>query len=188
MHLLICFFRHNADWICVSRPVAIREDLDIRVAGMVDAWERYDKATGGGHPETVKELAKNFRVTSGKWLLFVSTGGKADHIWNIVANGIINGKLTCESAKISTADLSTCGFDNETHAICMYNSDFTDMDQVMAAETSIRNLGIKCHMQYKPDAYTYLGIYSKNKWGIRPFIMTSDYDITKGASVIKEVS
>ena len=148
---------------------------------MVDAWEKLDTSSGRPRNEVVKELAKNFRITSGKWLFFVDSGGKADYLWSVVAHGIINGKLTCDSAKINAAEE-----DDETHVICMYNPDFTNMDQVMEAEASIRNLGIKCRMQYKPDAYTYLGIYGGNQWGMRPYIMKSDFDITKGASVIRE--
>ena len=174
--------RHNVDWICVSRQREVRGDLDLRVASMVDAWEKLDSTSGRPRNEkTVIELAKNFNVTSGKWLFFVDCGGKADHLWNVVARGVISGRLTCDSAKISAM-----GEEDETHVICMYNPDFTDIDQVMEAENSIRKLGIKCRMQYKPDAYTYLGIYGGNQWGMYPYIMKSNFDISKGASFITD--
>lgn len=174
--------RHNVDWISVSRPREIREDLDLNVAGMLDAWDQLLSTSGRPRNEkTVVELAKNFGVTSGKWLFFVNCGGKADHLWNIVAKGIISGQLTCDSAKISVMDE-----EDDEHAICMYNPDFTDKDQVIEAESSIRKLGIKCCMQYKPDAYTYLGIYGGNPWGMYPYILKSNFDIGKGVSIITD--
>lgn len=174
--------RHNVDWICVSRQREVRDDLNIQVAAMIDAWEKLDSSSGRPRNEkTVMELVRNFNVTSGKWLFFVDSGGKGDHLWSVVARGIINGTLTCESAKISSLE-----DDSDQHVICMYNPDCTDMDQVMEAESSIRKLGIKCCMQYKPDAYTYLGVYGRNPWGMYPYIMKSNFDITKGVSVIKD--
>ena len=177
-------FRHNLDWICVSRKTDedIIKDIDVRVAAMLDAWDQLNSVSGRPRNEkTVMELGKNFGITYGKWLFFVNGGGKADHLWNIVARGIISGQLTCNQAKISVAGDA----DNE-HAICMYNPDFTDKDQVMEAESSIRKLGIKCRMQYKPDAYTYLGIYAGNPWGMHPWILKSNFDISKGVSVITD--
>ena len=131
--------------------------------------------------KTVEELAKSFNVTSGKWIFFPSSGGKGDHLWSIVANGIMSDRLTCDLAKVSALDEAS-----EQHCISMHNPDYTNMDQVMESEKSIRQIGIKCKMQYKPDAFTYLGIYAGNVWGIKPYIFKSYYDINKGYSIVRE--
>ena len=97
-----------------------------------------------------------------------------------MANGIMSDRLTCDLAKVSALE------DSDQHCISMHNADYTDMDQVMAAERSIREIGIKCKMQYKPDAFTYLNIYAGNVWGIKPYIFKSYYDLNKGHSIVRE--
>ena len=64
----------------------------------------------------------------------------------------------------------------------MYVSDYTDKDQVMELEAAIRSIGIKASLSFKPDAYTYLGIYRQNPYGLRPTIYQSNYHILEGRS------
>lgn len=129
--------------------------------------------------QTISELALNHNVKSGKWLFFADSGGKVDHLWTIVARAIINNTLPCNSAKVSTYNNS------ERHVICIYNNDFNDKEQVLSAENAIRNMGIKSKMSYKPDVYTCLNIYRRNKWGLPAIIMHSNYDLLRGSSVIE---
>lgn len=72
----------------------------------------------------------------------------------------------------------------DNHVICVYNRDFTDEDRILQVEDSLRKAGIKCGMTYKPDAFTYLGIYRHNKWGMRPAIYKSEYDLNLGRSKV----
>ena len=39
LHTYFFLCRDNVDWICVSKPRESRDDLDQRVAAMVEAWE-----------------------------------------------------------------------------------------------------------------------------------------------------
>lgn len=52
--------------------------------------------------------------------------------------------------------------------ICVYTDDFTDRLGVLEADSAIRAAGIKCLLTYKPDVYTYLGIYRANRWHLCP--------------------
>ncbi|WP_143213068.1 putative phosphothreonine lyase domain-containg protein, partial [Acinetobacter baumannii] len=111
----------------------------------------------------------------------VNTGGtglKVHHIWGLVARATANGKLG------STAKVSPYNDYNpkeDWHVICIYNEDFTDKE-VYNLENLIRNIGIKCSLAHKPDMYAYLGIYRNNKWGLRPTIYQTVYDLMKGAT------
>ena len=112
------------------------------------------------------------RYTSGKWLLYEPPGDELDKIWADIARATVQGNLG-SAAKVSTR------IDNERHVICVYNEDFTDRESVLNLEKGLRRLGIGTMLSYKPDIYTDLGIYDKNKWGIKPTICSSKYDLVK---------
>ena len=155
-----------------------RED-DLK--GLRESW---DKLQASGRPinkETVKELAVNHKVLCGKWMFWAQSGGKIDHFWTLVARNIIERGL-CASAKVSTSVK-----ENASHVVCIYNSDWTNTEQVLQAEKAIRGIGLRCKLLYKPDVYTHLGIYKKNPWGIRPTIWNSVYDIVKRVSVVENL-
>lgn len=148
-------------------------DLD----GLFESWETF---LATGRPVTyehIKELALNHNVKSGKWLFFAESGGKIDHLWSIVSTAIVQNSLPCNSAKVSS-------YDGKNHVVCIYNSDFSNQEQVMCSEQAIRSMGIKSKLLYKPDVYSYLGVYSRNPWNIKPNILISNFDILKGASVV----
>lgn len=149
-------------------------DLD----GLEESWDTF---LATGQPVTyehIKELALNHNVKTGKWLFFAESGGKIDHLWSIVSTAIVQNSLPCISAKVSSYD------GRENHVVCIYNSDFSNQEQVMSSEQAIRSMGIKSKLLYKPDVYSYLGVYSGNPWKIKPNILVSNFDILKGASVV----
>lgn len=166
-------------WICVRREPVHGWADEPDLGGLYNSWEELLYSGRPVNFQTIRELALNHNVKSGKWLFFADSGGKVDHLWTIVASAIINNTLPCNSAKVSTYDGS------ERHVICIYNNDFSDKEQVLSAENAIRNMGIKSKMSYKPDVYTCLNIYRRNKWGLPPNIMYSNYDLLKGTSVIE---
>ena len=120
-------------------------------------------------------------VLTGKWLFHVSTGLKADHIWSLVARATAKGSLGT-SAKVSAFE-----GDSHTHVVCIYNEDYTKTEQVLELENKIRAIGIKCQLLYKPDVFTYLGIYRKNTWNIRPSIHESVFDLGANCSKVSSV-
>ena len=169
-------------WVCVRcEPLQGWAD-EPDLGGLFDSWEQFLSSGRPVNFQNIRELALNHNVKSGKWLFFADSGGKVDHLWSIVANAIVNNTLPCNSAKVSSYDKN-----KNSHVICIYNNDFSDKEQVLNAEQAIRNMGIKCKMTYKPDVYTCLNIYRRNKWGIPANIMLSNYDLLRGTSIIESI-
>ena len=151
------------------------------VVGLQESWEQLKDS---GRPiclQTITELAHMHHVLTGKWLFHVSTGLKANHIWSIVARATAMGNMG-HSAKVSTYE-----GDSHTHVVCIYNDDFTKTEQVLELENRIRAAGIKCQLLYKPDVYTYLGVYRKNAWNLRPSIHESVFDLATNCSKVSSV-
>ncbi|KAL5009409.1 hypothetical protein ScPMuIL_014990 [Solemya velum] len=170
-------------WISIESDKFYSPHRD--VIGLQDSWEKLQQSGRPISITTITELAKMHNVTDGKWLFYVDTGLKVDHLWTLVSTGIANGTLNASSAKVSTVnDLSG---DTE-HVICIYNTDFTDLSQVEGLNQEIRRIGIKCMLQYKPDVYTLIGIYRNNQWGLRPTIYQSSFDIGTGQSNVSQLS
>ncbi|XP_072526316.1 UPF0696 protein C11orf68 homolog [Salminus brasiliensis] len=156
-------------WIAVLGPDHGPGHSD--VTGLQESWE---KLLASGRPvtfQTIKELALNHNVLSGKWLMHLDTGFKVDRAWECVAKATLDGKIS--SAKVSPRDPSS----DTKHVICVYNNNFADEEQVMQLDAAIRAAGVKCPLSYKPDVYTYLGIYRNNKWKLCPTIYESKFDL-----------
>ncbi|KAJ8405403.1 hypothetical protein AAFF_G00318760 [Aldrovandia affinis] len=156
-------------WIAVLGPDHCPSTGD--VAGLQEGWE---KLLPSGRPisfQTVKELALNHGVLTGKWLMHLDTGFKVDHAWESIARAVLDGKIA--QAKVSPR----CPKPDNKHVICVYNQAFTDEDQVMRLDAVIRAAGVKCPLSYKPDVYTYLGIYRNNRWKLCPTIYESKFDL-----------
>jgi hypothetical protein len=113
--------------------------------------------------QVVCDLAKEFSVLSGKWMIFLDNSN-VDKAWSIIAEATAAGKLGNYS-KVSPYHPS----DSE-HVICIYTDDFTDESDVFRIRQSLTDLGFTEELNYKPDAYTYLGIYKDNKWNISPVV------------------
>lgn len=123
-------------------------------------------------------------MTAGKWIFYPSTGLKVDHLWSVIAKGVVQGRLG-GYAKVSpyVPDDDNAMYDYK-HIIMTYNDDFTEEEQVMDLEHSIRCLGIKAQLSYKPDAYSRIGIYRNNKWRISATIYRSDFKVPENLSKI----
>ncbi|XP_062569894.1 UPF0696 protein C11orf68 homolog, partial [Saccostrea cucullata] len=177
-------------WIRVVRSEKSKYENDsdeMDVLGLKEAWENLKASARDISKDKIFELANNFRVTAGKWMFFVSTGGKGDYLWSLVAKGIVNGNTLARKAKISASTLGReCPYAN-VHVVCIKNDNFCDEDQVYESERTIRSLGIKCQLQYKPDIFTRLEVYKNNIWNLRPTIYISNFDVISNATIIKEV-
>jgi hypothetical protein len=155
------------------------EDVD----GLQQAWENLKSSENYLCKENIFELAKTFRVTDGKWIFSAPTGEEADYLWSLVAKGIANGSTLASEAKISVKQNS----DAFEHVVCIYNNNFLNKEQVYESERTIRSLGIKCPMHYKPDVFTCLGVYENNQWNLAPSIYTSNFDDITNQFIIEEV-
>ncbi|XP_034532375.1 UPF0696 protein C11orf68 homolog [Notolabrus celidotus] len=141
------------------------------VAALQESWE---KLLVSGRPvgfQTVKELALNHGVLSGKWLMHLDSGFKLDHAWECVARAALDGKIS--TVKVSPHNPKAGG----KQVICVYNQNFTEENEVIRLDSIIRATGVKCALSYKPDVYTYLGIYRNNRWKLCPTIYESKFDL-----------
>ncbi|KAH6615935.1 hypothetical protein B0J18DRAFT_292638 [Chaetomium sp. MPI-SDFR-AT-0129] len=120
----------------------------------------------------VMDVAKHSGVTSGKWMLFPHEK-EVNEVWRTVCEGVEAGRLGT-GAKVATAGIGQ----NPTRLICVYTGDFTDIADVGRVLLGLVNLGfvpadISREITYKCDAYTYLGIYGGNEYGLRQSIWGS---------------
>ncbi|OPL33582.1 hypothetical protein AM593_09973, partial [Mytilus galloprovincialis] len=164
-HLPSHYYKSNGiHWIYVARRSDNAEHetknlLDI--SGLKSAFTD----TTIVNTQTLKRLAKQYSITSGKWMLFGKTGCEINRLWRIVANGVIRGTIPSLSAKVSAVSEN-----NDNHVICIYNDNFLNDEEVFALKDGIRNSMIDQPLKYKADLYTHLGIYSMNKWGLDPVL------------------
>ncbi|KAK4143472.1 uncharacterized protein C8A04DRAFT_37471 [Dichotomopilus funicola] len=117
----------------------------------------------------IMEVAKDSGVTSGKWMLFPHEK-EVNEVWRTVCEGVEAGQLGT-GAKVATAGIGQ----NPTRLICVYTVDFTDVADVGRVLFGLVNLGLvpadmSREITYKCDAYTYLGIYHGNEYGLRKSI------------------
>ncbi|XP_037531103.1 UPF0696 protein C11orf68 homolog [Nematolebias whitei] len=156
-------------WIAVLGPGHCPGSGD--VMGLQECWEKLLSSGRSVTFQTVKELALNHNVLSGKWLMHLDSGFKLDHAWECVARATLEGKIS--SVKVSPFDPKSEG----KQVICSYNQNFTDESEVIRMDSVIRATGVKCPLSYKPDVYTYLGIYRNNRWKLCPTIYESKFDL-----------
>ncbi|XP_056091653.1 UPF0696 protein C11orf68 homolog isoform X2 [Rhinichthys klamathensis goyatoka] len=156
-------------WIAVRGPHYCEETGD--VDGLQDSWDTLLASGRSVTYHTIRELALNHSVLYGKWLMHLDTGFKVDRAWESIARATLDGRI--DSAKASPRNPRS----DSRHVICVYNQNFTDEEQVMRLDANIRAAGVKCVLNYKPDVYTYLGIYRNNRWKICPTIYESMFDL-----------
>ncbi|KAK4032743.1 hypothetical protein C8A01DRAFT_40805 [Parachaetomium inaequale] len=117
-------------------------------------------------------VAKRWGVTAGKWMLFPQVH-EVDEVWRVVCEGVDVGRLGT-GAKVAT----TCQEGDPARLICVYTKDFTDLEDVRRVLLALVDMGlVRADMprgiMYKCDAYTYLGIYGQNEYGLRASIYGS---------------
>jgi hypothetical protein len=132
----------------------------------------------------ILDLAHHLHVRCGKWMLFPSPDA-VDDVWATVARATAAGELGV-AAKVSPKVLYEAG-GGSARLICVYTRNFTDKGDVARVLGRMKELQLlprsgkpiyyKCgellgaHLEMpktdRTDAYTYLGIGSKNAWNIR---------------------
>ncbi len=132
------------------------------------------------------EVAKMFKIIVGKWMVHVPSE-KVDEVWGLIATAIFNEDFGSAvlTAKVSPKNDENGVEDPNMHVICVYTSDFTNMQEVVKAENVLRSLGIRIVLKYKPDLYTYLGIYRGNPYNICPSVYSSRMSWNSQASIVK---
>ncbi|XP_004437688.1 UPF0696 protein C11orf68 homolog isoform X2 [Diceros bicornis minor] len=140
------------------------------VQGLQAAWEALQTSGRPITPGTLRQLAITHHVLSGKWLMHLAPGFKLDHAWAGIARAVVEGRL-------QVAKVSPRAREGGRQVICVYTDDFTDRLGVLEADAAIRAAGIKCLLTYKPDVYTYLGIYRANRWHLCPTLYESRFQL-----------
>ncbi|XP_069750053.1 UPF0696 protein C11orf68 homolog [Narcine bancroftii] len=158
-------------WVTVRGPGSPPPAEPGDAAGLQEDWERLLSSGRAVTHQSVWELAQNRRVLGGRWLMRLDTGFKADQAWGRVARAVLDGRLP--AAAVSPL----CPPSGTQHVICVPGDDFTDLAQVVGLDATIRSLGIKCPLSYRPDAYRHLGLYRGNHWKLCPTIYESHYDL-----------
>ncbi|KAK4099942.1 DUF1917-domain-containing protein [Parathielavia hyrcaniae] len=113
--------------------------------------------------DDLQELAVRCNVVAGKWMLFPEPGC-VNEVWGKVARATAGDELGI-AAKVETRVKS-----DKERLICVYTRDFKDKDDVARVFNRMRELELVRpggkQIYYKSDAWTELGIYGGNSWGI----------------------
>ena len=127
--------------------------------------------------------AKEKRYTSGKWMLF-PMADEVNRLWTLIATATADGELG-HAAKVATDD----GSGNvRPRLICVYTEDFSDTGDVRRVLERLVDMGLvkrtgpmgeERGIYYKADAFTDLGINSKNEWGLKASLFSSN-DVLAG--------
>ena len=113
----------------------------------------------------IDSIAQEVNCKVGKWLLFFPEK-EVDSVWKKIATAVLRGELgSCAHAKVATALQK-----KENYLICVYTPNYLDGADVMVVRKKLREMGFTQTLYYKPDIYTYLGIFTKN-----PHIKASRY-------------
>ncbi|KAJ4492509.1 translation initiation factor eIF 4e-like domain-containing protein [Lentinula lateritia] len=111
---------------------------------------------------TLDELAFQYHVLSGKWMIFANRD-TIDALWRDVV------QMVCMYRKRGTAKVSVNEDDRNNRVICVYVENFADFKEVRGLREDLRTVvGVKKKIPFKMDAYTHMGIYRDNRWGIPP--------------------
>ncbi|KAK0714303.1 hypothetical protein B0T21DRAFT_68241 [Apiosordaria backusii] len=141
--------------------------------------------------EDLKQLAVDCRKTAGKWMLFPEPAFVNEQ-WETVARAVANNQLGI-AAKVDTRlpqGYGGGGDQKKDRLICVYTENFTDKDDVARVLKRMRELELVKQgpgarlIYYKADAWTELGIYSENEWGIK----ASMYNSKEIFEYIKEIA
>ncbi|ELR09925.1 hypothetical protein VC83_07238 [Pseudogymnoascus destructans] len=121
----------------------------------------------------IQNLAIAMKIITGKWMLFPPVD-RVNHIWSIVAHAVATGQLGLGAKVSPKLDHPETG----SRLICIYTDDFSNIEDVIRVLRKLRELGLvprneRPPIYYKCDAYTYLEIFSGNRWDIRPSLYSS---------------
>ncbi|KAF9076269.1 translation initiation factor eIF 4e-like domain-containing protein [Rhodocollybia butyracea] len=159
-----CTTLRDGEWIAVNRGMTIDpnppriEEMKASFQNLVRSHRQNGNITLT--TSALDKLAQEYNVTSGKWIIFTDRDG-VDTAWAEII------KLICLYRKRGFAKVSVEKGDNN-HAICVYVDAFSDEREVFRLRNDLKRNGIVQKIAFKLDAYSHLGIYRKNVWGISP--------------------
>lgn len=169
-------------WIVVTSPQRrehLEQQHDSRSSQIEErienALEEWEQLTGPGQElptaSHVDMLARKHDIRVGKWMVF-PLAEEADDAWHAVATAVALDDLTYQ-AKISTVDPS-----KRDHVVCVYTNDYLDVADVEGVKNRLQQVLPALRnrrLLYKPDIMTYLGIYTNNKYNLRPTVYSATF-------------
>ncbi|GAB1317285.1 DUF1917-domain-containing protein (Fragment) [Madurella fahalii] len=121
--------------------------------------------------EDLLQLASGCNLISGKWMLFPEPEN-VNSVWAKVVRATADNELGT-AAKVETKAEA-----GKERLICVYTRDFRDKDDVARVLKRMRELELVRpggrQIYYKSDAWTELGIYGGNPWGIGASMYSSN--------------
>jgi hypothetical protein len=110
--------------------------------------------------------------------MFFPQADQVNEVWAKVCEGVDANRLGT-GAKVSTSSKTSQKPEDPARLICVYTKDFTDVADVKRVLLALEGMGlirtdISWGTLYKCDAYTYLGIYSGNHYGLPASIYKSN--------------
>ncbi|KAK3346238.1 hypothetical protein B0T25DRAFT_272949 [Lasiosphaeria hispida] len=181
------------DWIFIANPFIPKETDQAHEAFVEGGTERLrifssfiEQSKGSGKSpfvvsreiskarkevvQDLRELAADCNVLHGKWMLFLEPNA-VNEVWTTVARATANNELGT-AAKVDTRVSS-----EKERLICVYTKDFRDEDDVARVLSRLRQLELVRvggkYIYYKSDAWTGVGIYGGNQWGIKASMYSS---------------
>ena len=133
---------------------------DIYLEEMIKPKTNVDKLLMKIDHEAIKiaraDLHSNYHLLYGKWLIYIPRN-VVDEVWEKLLGAIESGKLPYE-AKVATAKRSPLRR-NQEHVICIYTPNYLFREDVRHCRNILRNMGFQKRLYYKPDIFTYKGMY-----------------------------
>ena len=108
-----------------------------------------------------------------------------NRFWSLVATATAAGELG-HAAKVAADDGSG---NASARLICVYTEDFSDKEDVKRVLGRLVDMGLVTRkgpmgedrgIYYKADAFTNLGIDSKNEWGLKASLFSSKDVLAEG--------
>ena len=170
----------DAGWlhcVCGDSSFYTDEDTDRRIERALESWERLvEKSKGKVTVSNVDALAKKHKLLSGKWMLFLAHGTEADSVWAGCTRAMLGGHGLGPCTEIKISSHSPSGTEGK-HVLLAYVRDYTNHEDVTRAAAAIKGAIAGCGVRpgdsrllFKADIYSYLGVYAKNSYGLRPTI------------------
>jgi hypothetical protein len=148
---------------------AIEDSMEARIDAALEDWEALlQRRTPTA--DDVGALARRHDIKRGKWLAFPRSSQEADAAWRAVLLAVANCALPCTEVKVSSVAPGTQG-----HVLCVYTEDWLEAASVENTAEALRDALSPLRLRdamllYKPDIMTFLGIYTKNEYGIKPTV------------------
>ena len=176
----------------MGRGGEILEDFEATRAGIEASMAGKPKSAIGKKMTPLRKklqadlyaAARETGCTSGKWMLFPQADD-VNRFWSLVATATADGELG-HAAKVAANDGSGI---SKPRLICIYTEDFSDMEDVRRVLKRLVGMGLvngkgpwgeERNIYYKADAFTHLGIDSKNDWGLKASLFSSRDVLAEG--------